>query len=70
VAVRLLDLVPVSREKEVEVKILEGTTEAGEDPGRPGVRVHDLSLGAREERVVEIRYQVRMPRGFPVAGLE
>jgi uncharacterized protein (TIGR02231 family) len=70
VAVRLLDLVPVSREKEVEVRILEGTTEAAEDPERPGVRVHELALAAREERVVEIRYQVRFPRGFPVAGLE
>ncbi|HET8538263.1 MAG TPA: mucoidy inhibitor MuiA family protein [Anaeromyxobacter sp.] len=71
VAVKLLDLVPVSRDEKISVKILDGTTAATrEDPERPGVRIHELTLAAREERVVELRYEVRYPRGFPIAGLE
>jgi len=70
VALRLLDLVPVSREKEIEVTVLEGSSPAQEDPERPGVRIHELKLEPRQEQVVEIRYRVRFPRGTPVAGLE
>jgi uncharacterized protein (TIGR02231 family) len=71
VAVRLLDLVPVSRDEKIQVKVLDGSTAwTREDPERPGVKVWELSLGAREERVVELRYEVRYPRDFPVAGLE
>ncbi len=71
VSVKLLDLVPVSRDEKIEVKILEGTTAATrDDPERPGVRVYELALAAREEKVVELRYDVRFPRGFPIAGLE
>jgi uncharacterized protein (TIGR02231 family) len=71
VALKLLDLVPVSRDEKIEVKILDGTTPATrEDPERPGVRAWELTLAPREERVVELRYEVRYPRGFPVAGLE
>jgi uncharacterized protein (TIGR02231 family) len=71
VEVRLLDLVPVSREEKIEVKLLEGTTAATrDDPERPGVKIWELKLGAREERAVELRYEVRYPRGFPIQGLE
>jgi uncharacterized protein (TIGR02231 family) len=71
IAVRLLDLVPVSRDETIQVKVLDGTTAATrEDPDRPGVRVHELALGAREERVIELRYEVRFPRGAAIAGLE
>jgi uncharacterized protein (TIGR02231 family) len=71
VEVKLLDLVPVSRDEKIKVAVLEGTTAASrEDPERPGVRIHDLKLGAREEKVIELRYEVRYPRDFPVAGLE
>ena len=71
VALKLLDLVPVSRDEKIEVKLLDGTTPATrEDPERPGVRAWELALGSREEKVVELRYEVRYPRGFPVAGLE
>jgi uncharacterized protein (TIGR02231 family) len=71
VALKLLDLVPVSRDEKIEVKLLDGTTPATrEDPERPGVRAWELALGAREEKVVELRYEVRYPRGFPIAGLE
>jgi uncharacterized protein (TIGR02231 family) len=71
VEVALLDLVPVSRDGEVEVKVLDGTsTGAREDPERPGVREWQLALGAREERVVELRYEVSAPKGMVVAGLE
>ena len=71
VAVKLLDLVPVSRDEKIRVELLEGTTApTREDPERPGVRVYELTLGAREEKVIELRYEVRFPRGFPIAGLE
>jgi uncharacterized protein (TIGR02231 family) len=71
VAVRLLDLVPVSRDEKIQVKLLEGTTAATrEDPERPGVKIWELPLTAREEKAIELRYEVRYPRDFPVAGLE
>jgi uncharacterized protein (TIGR02231 family) len=71
VGVKLLDLVPVSRDEKVSVKVLDGTTAATrEDPERPGVKVWELPLTAREEKVVEVRYEVRYPRDFPIAGLE
>ncbi len=71
VAVKLLDLVPVSRDEKIQVKLLDGTTAATrEDPERPGVRVYELTLAPREEKVIELRYEVRYPRGFPISGLE
>ena len=72
VAVRLLDLVPVSREEEVKVAILDGTTPPTEpdDPMKPGVKAWVLSLDPRKEKVVELRYEVRFPRGMAVSGLE
>jgi uncharacterized protein (TIGR02231 family) len=71
VAVKLLDLVPVSRDEAIKVKLLDGATPAtSEDPQRPGVRTWELALQPREERVVELRYEVRWPRGTPVHGLE
>jgi uncharacterized protein (TIGR02231 family) len=71
VAVSLLDLVPVSRDEKIEVKLLDGSTPATrEDPERPGVRTWELQLQPREEKVVELRYEVRYPRGFPIQGLE
>lgn len=69
--VRLLDLVPVSRDEKIQVKLLDGSTAATrEDPERPGVKTWELKLGAREERAIELRYEVRYPRGFPIQGLE
>ena len=71
VAVKLLDLVPVSRDEKIKVELLDGTTPpTREDPERPGVRVYELALAGREEKVIELRYQIRHPRGLAVAGLE
>jgi hypothetical protein len=71
VEVRLLDLVPASREEKIQVKLLEGTTAATrEDPERPGVKTWELKLAAKEEKAIELRYEVRYPRGFPIQGLE
>jgi uncharacterized protein (TIGR02231 family) len=67
----LLDLVPVSRDEAVKVKLLDGTTPAtSDDPDRPGVKRWLLQLGPGESRVVELRYEVRYPRDFPLQGLE
>ncbi len=41
-----------------------------EDPERPGVRVWELTLPAKGEQVVELRYEVKWPKGFPIQGLE
>jgi uncharacterized protein (TIGR02231 family) len=69
--VRLLDLVPVSRDEAIRVTLLDGGTPAtSEDPERPGVKTWQLSLDPRQEKVVELRYEVRYPRGFPIQGLE
>jgi uncharacterized protein (TIGR02231 family) len=69
--VKLLDLVPVSRDEAIVVKVLEGTTPATrEDPERPGVRITELALQPREEKVLELRYEVRFPRNLQVQGLE
>jgi uncharacterized protein (TIGR02231 family) len=71
VALKLLDLVPVSRDEKIRVELLDGTTApTREDPERPGVRTWELSLAPREEKTVELRYEIRFPRAFPVAGLE
>jgi uncharacterized protein (TIGR02231 family) len=71
VAVKLLDLVPVSRDQKIRVELLDGTTAATrEDAERPGVRVWELSLAPREEKAVELRYEIRFPRDFPITGLE
>lgn len=70
-AVTLLDLLPVSRDEAIRVTPLDGSTPATrEDPERPGVRAWELSLAPRAEQVVELRYEVRYPRGFPIEGLE
>jgi uncharacterized protein (TIGR02231 family) len=70
-AVRLLDLVPVSRDEVIVVKVLDGTTPATrEDPERPGVRITELTLQPKEEKVLELRYEVRFPRNLQVQGLE
>jgi uncharacterized protein (TIGR02231 family) len=67
----LLDLVPVSRDEAIKVKLLDGSTPAtGEDPQRPGVKRWELTLGPKETRVVELRYEVRFPKDFPIQGLE
>jgi uncharacterized protein (TIGR02231 family) len=71
VKLALLDLLPVPRDGEIEVKLLDGTTAATrEDPERPGVRTWELTLAPREEQVVELRYEVRAPRGVTLTGLE
>jgi uncharacterized protein (TIGR02231 family) len=70
-AVKLVDLVPVSRDEKIKVAVLDGTTAATkDDPERPGVRIHELALAANEAKVVELRYEVRYPRGLAIAGLE
>ncbi len=70
-AVTLLDLLPVSRDEVIKVKLLDGSTPATrEDPERPGVRAWELTLQPKEEKEVELRYEVRYPRGFPIQGLE
>jgi uncharacterized protein (TIGR02231 family) len=69
--VRLLDLVPVSRDEAIVVKVLDGTTPATREDGeRPGVRITELTLQPREEKVLELRYEVRFQRGLQVQGLE
>jgi uncharacterized protein (TIGR02231 family) len=72
VTVRLLDLVPVSREEDIRVAMLEGSTPATEpeDPMKPGVKAWVLPIDPQKEKAVELRYEVHFPRGMAVAGLE
>ena len=72
VAVKLLDLVPVSRDEKIEVALLEGTTAATrEDPERPGVR----DPRARARRAARRRWSSSATRSATraasaIAGLE
>jgi uncharacterized protein (TIGR02231 family) len=71
VRLTLLDLLPVARDASIEVAVLDGSTRpTREDPERPGVRAWELELKPRQEQVVELRYEVRHPRGAAIAGLE
>ncbi len=70
--VTLLDQVPVSRDETIQVTVLDGSTPttSAPDPGEPGVRTHTLTLGPKAEKVVDLVYEVRFPRGQTVTGLE
>src|SRR5512133_275226 len=71
VTLRLMDLVPVSRDEKIQVALLDGSTAATrDDPERPGVKVWELTLSPREEKVVELKYEVRYPRGMAITGME
>ena len=72
VKVKLVDRIPVSRDGEVEVELLEGTTKPTEkeDPMKPGVRVHVVELPAKGEKAIELAYEVRWPKGQAITGLE
>jgi hypothetical protein len=37
---------------------------------KPGVKAWVLALDPQKEKVVELRYEVRFPRGMAVSGLE
>ncbi|HEY0838564.1 MAG TPA: mucoidy inhibitor MuiA family protein [Vulgatibacter sp.] len=67
----LRDLVPVSQDEDISVKLLDGTTapEQEEDPMKPGVKSWKLKLAPGEERVVELRYAVSYPKGQRIDGL-
>lgn len=71
VEVSLLDRLPVSRDEDIEVKVLEGTTKSTEpdDPMKPGVKTWRLQLAPGQEKVVELRFEVSFPRGQPIQGL-
>jgi Domain of unknown function (DUF4139) len=71
VTLTLLDLVPVARDAAIEVTVQDASTRpTREDPERPGVRAYELTLDPGKEKVVELAYEVKVPRGFPVSGLE
>jgi uncharacterized protein (TIGR02231 family) len=72
VKVKLVDRIPVSRDGEVEVTVLEGTTKPTEkeDPMKPGVRVHLVELPAKAEKAIDLAYEVRWPKGQAISGLE
>jgi len=69
VEVELVDRLPVSRDEEIEVKVLEATAGAIEDAAKPGVRTWKLSLQPRKEQVVEVGYEVSYPAGVRIVGL-
>jgi len=70
VEVDLIDQLPVSRDEDIEVELLDVIT-AGwkEDPGKPGVRTWKVEVPAGGERVVEVGYRVSHPAGVRVPGL-
>lgn len=71
VEVDLLDHLPVSRDEDIEVELLDLTSAGSEetDTQKPGVRTWKLKLKAGEERVVEVGYKVSYPRGASILNL-
>lgn len=71
VEVSLSERLPVSRDEDIEVKILDGTTKATQpdDPMKPGVKTWLLKLAPGEEKTVELRFEVSFPRGQVIQGL-
>ena len=70
-AVTLLERIPSSQDKEIEVNSLEGSAVGvPADPMKPGVLRFPLDLAAGEERAVELRYEVLWPAGATIRGLE
>ena len=70
VEVNLLDHLPVSRDEDIEVEVLDRTTAgAKEDEQKPGVRTWLVRLKPGEERVIEVSYAVSYPRGARVVNL-
>ena len=69
VEVEILDRLPVSRDEDIEVKILEATAGAVEDAAKPGVRTWKLSLDPRKEQKIEVGYEVTYPAGARIVGL-
>ncbi len=72
VTATILDQVPVSRDETIKVSILEGSTKPTEpeDPTKPGVRSYTLTLQPKTEKVIELGYEVRFPKGQMIEGLE
>lgn len=70
VEVSLLDHLPVSRDEDIEVQVLELTTKGAEtDDQKPGVRTWKVGLKPGEERVIEVGYEVSYPRGASIMNL-
>lgn len=66
----LRDLVPVSQDEDIGVRMLEGTTKPdAADEAKPGVKAWTLKLAPGEERVIELRYAIRYPKGMAIEGL-
>lgn len=69
--VTLSEPLPVSRDKEIQVTLKDGSTKPDrEEPNRPGVRIYELMVPAKGERQVELRYEVKYPQGTRVTGME
>ncbi|WP_373045936.1 mucoidy inhibitor MuiA family protein [Vulgatibacter sp.] len=70
VQIDLVEQLPVSRDEDIEVKILEGTTAGGKgDEQKPGVQTWTLDLKAGQERVIQTAFEVSYPKGVPIFNL-
>jgi len=66
----LRDLVPVSQDEDIGVRVLDGTTRPdAADEAKPGVKAWTLKLAPGEERVIELRYAISYPKGQTIEGL-
>jgi uncharacterized protein (TIGR02231 family) len=72
VTVTILDQIPVSRDETIKVTVLDKSTNPTdpEDPTKPGVRRYTYTLQPKAERVIELGYEVRFPKGQMIGGLE
>jgi len=66
----LRDLVPVSQDEDIAVRVLDGTTKPdATDDAKPGVKAWTVKLKPGEERVIELLYEIRYPKGQAIEGL-
>ena len=69
VRVRVEEATPVSEDERIRVELARSTTAGStEDPDRPGVRRWDLELAPREQRELEIGYEIRWPKDVELAS--
>lgn len=68
----IIDQIPVSRDENIKVLLGEASTEPSQpdDAQKPGIRHYTLTLPPAGEQSIDLLYDVRVPKGQQVSGLE
>ncbi len=69
IQVRLLERIPVSRHKDIQVKLSEKTSQGfTKDKTKPGVLSWSFSLKAKQKTDISIQYDIEYPKGMMIQG--